>query len=142
MIYFVDDDVNQMRPFRDELEFRGYTVKSLRHSDEALQCLRQASDVELVILDVMLGTGPKESSEFSREETRDFLITGLALINKLMTESHDKFKNKVVIFSMASQSIVLDEISKSIDEHGVTYLRKTNYADPEEFGNKVIGQLK
>jgi CheY-like chemotaxis protein len=137
MIYFVDDDVNQMRPFRDELEEHGYSIKALRNADEALLCLKQVDDIELVIMDVMIGTGPSESSAFNRAETDDFLITGLVLIDKLMKANESKFSKNMVIFSMAHQPIVTERIKERAEKFHINYLRKSDYADPYKFCKKL-----
>lgn len=137
MIYFVDDDVNQMRPFRDELEEQGYQITTLRNADEALKCLEQANDIDLVITDVMIGTAPSEDSCFSREETEDFLITGLVLIDKLMKNHAKKLNQNIMIFSMAHQGLVVEKIDDTARKYDIQYLRKSDYADPYEFCKKL-----
>lgn len=137
MIYFVDDDVNQMRPFRDELEEQGYQITTLRNADEALKCLEQANDIELVITDVMIGTAPSEDSRFTSEETENFLITGLILIDKLMKNHATQLKNHLIIFSMGHQSFVVEKIEEIVKKYNIQYLRKSDYADPYEFCKKL-----
>jgi CheY-like chemotaxis protein len=152
MIYFVDDDVNQMRPFREELQANGYEVTELRNADEALDCLKKANDIELIIMDVMLGTGPKETSKFSMEETNGFLTTGLILIDRLtdffsglissdpLIKHKDlgALKNRLVIFSMTHQQEVIKEITKRVEKNNINHLRKSDYADPYDFYTTLI----
>ena len=137
MIYFVDDDVNQMRAYRDELEEHGYEVKALRNADIALDHLEQAVDIELIILDVMLGAKEKSSSRFDAEDTEGFLITGLILLDKLMEQQHIKTNRTLIIFSMAHQVSVINKIEKQVEKYGINYLRKYDYADPYEFCKKL-----
>ena len=137
MIYFIDDDVNQMWPFRNELEEQGYQVKALRNADEAFDHLEQAQDIELVIMDVMIGTGPKQTSRFSAAETDDFLKTGLVLVDKLMQKNASKLQKRLLVFSMAHQIPLVGEIEKTVNKYNITYLRKPDYADPYEFCKKL-----
>ena len=141
MIYFVDDDVNQMRPFRDELEINGYQVTALRNADEALDCLEKADDIELIIMDVMIGTGPMKTSRFNAEETENVLKTGLVLVDKLMKEHANHLQKRLIIFSMAHQLYLREEIEKTKNIHKVEYLCKSDYADPYDFCKK-LAELK
>ena len=58
MILFVDDDVRSLRPYCDELEFRGRECRIVGSVDEALRVLkRQSSEIELVVWDMMMPSG-------------------------------------------------------------------------------------
>jgi CheY-like chemotaxis protein len=58
MILFVDDDVRSLRPYCDELEFRGRECRIAGSVDEALRVLRSnTNEIELVVWDMMMPSG-------------------------------------------------------------------------------------
>lgn len=58
MILFVDDDIRSLRPYCDELEFRGKECRIVGSVDEAMRVLRQhTSEIELVVWDMMMPSG-------------------------------------------------------------------------------------
>lgn len=137
MIYLVDEDVNQLSAFAEELRFRGFAVLQIDNADSAFDCLIAAEDVELVIVDVMLGTADSEISRFSRERTSDFLTTGLALLEDLFFVDSDKFKSKVLLFSMTSTPTLLQTVLRASAKYGAPFLRKRDYVSPYAFGEKI-----
>ncbi len=137
MIYLVDEDVNQLSAFAEELRFRGFDVLQIDNADSAFDCLLAAQDIELVIVDVMLGTADPEISRFSRERTTDFLTTGLALLDDLFLVDGQKFKSKILLFSMTSTPTLLQAVQRASSQYGAPFLRKRDYVSPYAFGEKV-----
>lgn len=137
MIYLVDEDVNQLSAFAEELRFRGYNVLQIDNADSAFDCLTTAQDVELVIVDVMLGTADPEISRFSREKTTDFLTTGLALLEDLFLVDGSKFRNKIILFSMTSTPNLVQAVQRASTLYAAPFLRKRDYVSPYSFGEKI-----
>jgi ActR/RegA family two-component response regulator len=137
LIYLVDEDVSQLSAFADELRFRGYNVKQIENADDAYSWLVAAQDVQLVIIDVMLGTLDPDTSRFSRDKTLDFLTTGLALIKDLVDHDPDKFKHKLVLFTMTSTPNLVMEVQHASQEYHAPFLRKRDYVSPYSFGTKI-----
>ncbi len=142
MIYIVDEDVYQLRPYAIELEIRGYDVKQLNNADCAYRTLSQASDIDLVLLDIMLSTEDSNTSKYTREATRDFIKTGLLLLNDLVLSNPRYFPRCLAVFSMGTQEWLVREIIEETEKHSIPYLRKREYPSPYAFGNKVEELLK
>lgn len=124
MIYLVDEDVVQLQSLVAVLEFRGLSVKQIDNADDALDVLKNAIDVDLVLIDVMLGTRDSASSQFTRVNTQDFLITGLELANKLTKSGNNAYPAKLAFLSMASRAHLVDQIKEKARELNVPYLDK------------------
>jgi DNA-binding response OmpR family regulator len=137
MIYIVDEDVIQLRPYAIELEIRGYNVKQLNNADCAYRILSQAKDIEFVLLDIMLATEDSNTSRYKREETRDFIKTGLLLLEDLNLANPEYFPSHVAVFSMGSQEWLVKEIIKSTINNNIPYLRKREFPSPYLFGDKI-----
>jgi len=142
MIYFVDEDSTQLTPYIVELELRGYQVVPIDNADDAYKVLSGASDIQLVILDIMLAAGPSGTSRFSRERTHDFILTGLALLEDLNNTNAAHFPRRVVVFSMANQDWVVNDIRKAAEQYQIAYLQKRDYPSPFGFGEKIAEILK
>lgn len=137
MIYIVDEDVLQLRPYAIELEIRGFQVKQINNADCAYRVLSNASDIELVLLDIMLATEDAGNSRYTREATRDFIKTGLILLEDLSHTNPTYFPSHVAVFSMGSQEWLVREIIEKTQKANIPYLRKREYPSPFAFGNKV-----
>ena len=58
MILLVDDDIRSLRPYCDELEYRGRKCRLVGSVDEAIRVLKhQARDIELLVFDMMMPSG-------------------------------------------------------------------------------------
>lgn len=142
MIYVVDEDSSQLTPYLVELELRGYQVYPIDNADDAYKQLSGASDIELVVLDIMLAAGPASTSRFSREKTRDFILTGLAVIEELAKVNSKHFPSDIVVFSMANQDWAVSEIRKITNQYQIPYLQKRDYPSPFAFGETITQILK
>lgn len=142
MIYFVDEEAFQMSPFATELRLRGYKVKFLKDADIALRVLENAEDIELVIIDVMLAPDQEAESKFSRNETEDFLQTGLLLLRYLIEFRGQEFGKKCLFFSMANQPNLVAEIKKVARMYSIPYCAKKDYSKPWVFADVVEGLIK
>lgn len=124
MIYIVDEDVVQLQPLVAVLEYMGRSVAQIDNADDAYDHLRGANDVELVLLDVMLGTRDAETSHFSRVDTQDFLTTGLQLADKLCGCGNSAYPKALAFLSMASRPHLVDQIRERARILGIPYIDK------------------
>ncbi|MCP4695720.1 MAG: response regulator [Gammaproteobacteria bacterium] len=137
MIYIVDEDVRQMRPYSTELKIRGFEVEILRNADEGWMRLKTAKDIDLAIFDVMIGTGETKESKFNRKSTHNFSQTGLRLLEDLCKARMGIFPERAVIFSMASDRKLVSEINRVSKEKNIPYLKKRDYSNAFLFGEWV-----
>lgn len=138
MIYFCDEDVNQIKPFVFYLQYKGHNVEILENADLAYQILSSANDIELALLDVMYAANPnKLSSIFNTAETRDFTITGLILLEKLISVRNDYFPLRAVFFSMVTDPILIETIQATSKKHKINFLRKSEFPTPDSFGERI-----
>lgn len=132
MIYIVDEDVSQLQSLVAVMQFLGYEVVQVCNADDAYDRLVDATDVDYVLLDVMLGTRPSSASRFSRVDTQDFLTTGLELATLLAKCGNTHFPKRLAFFSMASQAFLVDKIRERSKLLGIPYL------DKKEIGRSVM----
>lgn len=143
MIYFVDEDVSQVRPFATELILRGYEVESIRDADEAFRRLSRLTECNLVIIDVMLAVDiSAETSRYTRENTIEFTRTGLRLLEDLVVENGALFPRRAILFSMATSREIVAEIERVSGRLGVPFLRKSEFGTPHAFGERIVAFLK
>ncbi len=90
MIYFVDEDMNELEPFAIELMNRGYEVSMIGDADEAFSALIDAKAIDAVILDVMLATKENGVSQYNAVDTNNFITTGLSLLDDLVEQFKEK----------------------------------------------------
>jgi len=133
VIYIVDEDVVQLQALVAVLEFLGYNVKQISNADDAYDILSNAKDVELAMIDVMLGTRGSSNSRFSRTDTQDFLTTGLVLANLLAACGNPIFPKRIAFLSMASSAFLIDSIRERAKSLDVTYY------DKREIGRDIMG---
>lgn len=137
MIYFVDEDIRQLRPFKTDLEMRGFEVTILPTADQAFEVLVNNESIELVILDIMLAATTITKSRYDSDTTKDFLTTGLVLLDDLILHDKQNFPRKVALFSMATGNNIVSEIRATAKKHKIEYLRKKEYLSSYKFGEKI-----
>jgi CheY-like chemotaxis protein len=142
MIYFIDEDVNETEPYVYHMRFLGYEATVIDNADDAFELLVNASDIDAVILDVMLATKKSESSRFNALSTNNFVTTGLKLLDDLVQQGNEnnagKIPEKVVLFSAATRQEIVSQITSKKEEHGVIYLNKLEYDDVDDFAEIII----
>jgi CheY-like chemotaxis protein len=79
MILFVDDEKQYVENVISEMESLGLRVRFCPTVDEALQALEAPTDIEAIILDVMMPHG----QSFTASETDDNMITGLRFLARI-----------------------------------------------------------
>ena len=144
MIYFVDEDEVQLEPFKMELEIRGYEVGNIMDADEAYSILTKCQDdLQLAIIDVMLSadTDPNKS-RFNRARTKDYLETGLRLVEDLIETRNDLFPEKALLFSMASDPNLLKSIESVSSKHNIPFYDKNKYTSALKFGDDIDKHIK
>lgn len=142
MIYFIDEDYRKLRALASELTtFHGFKTKIIRDADSAFRELSDAhaSDVELVIIDVMLAAkADGATSRYSREATDDYHQTGIVLLDDLVMVNPSVFPTKSVYFTHASSGDLVKAISASASKHGIRILKKKDYDTAYDFGNDIV----
>ena len=136
MIYFVDEDVIQLEPFKIELRIQGYEVENIINADEAFDVLSKTNnDLRLAIIDVMLAADENPgASKYDRAKTRDYLQTGLCLLKDLIEVRPDIFPKRALLFSMASDRKLITEIDKVSKDYKIPFLNKNDYTSAVDFG--------
>ena len=143
MIYFVDEDVSQVRPFVTELLLRNYEVECIRDADEAFRKLSRVTACDAVIIDVMLAVEfAAESSRYTRESTVEFTRTGLRLLEDLINENSALFPRRAILFSMATSRELVAEVERISSRHSVPFLRKSEFGTPHAFGERIEAFVK
>lgn len=138
MIYVVDEDIVQLQALVAVLEVIGLDVTQIDNADDALESLTSASDVALVLIDVMLGTRDADQSTFSRKSTQDFLVTGLELADRLAKSGNPAFPSRIAFLSMASRPHVVSQIKEKSKELGIPFFDKREIAKGVmEFAEKI-----
>jgi CheY-like chemotaxis protein len=83
-ILIVEDDVDVREALATFLECEGYDVLEAGHGGEALRRLRQAHDVGLILLDLMMPV--MNGWEFRAEQTKDPAIASIPVV--VVTADH------------------------------------------------------
>lgn len=143
MIYFCDEDVQQIKPFAFEMELRGYSISILEDADKAFIGLSKNMNIELAIIDVMYAVNvDKEKSRFSRSNTQDFTITGLTLLDDLIVVRPDIFPKRALFFSMGASDNLIRQIRAKSKIHQINFLRKSQFPTPYAFGERIVAILQ
>ncbi len=105
-------------------------------ADEGLRRIETDANFDLLILDVMLATDAKiKHSSFSRENTNDFLCTGLVLAQRIRNLHKDL---PILFFTSTSSSILISQIDRTIESIGhSTVLYKHKFSSAIEFAEIV-----
>lgn|ERR1700690_1302493 len=145
MIYFIDEDIAQLRPFRAELTFRGYEVTTLPDADSAFSVLVKANpeSLQLAIIDVMLAANPDErASRYQRSNTNNFHKTGLLLLEDLIHFNPTTFPKHAAFLTHATNNDLIAEIDSVVHKHHIPFLRKRDFESALAFGERIETILK
>ena len=142
MVFIIDEDEIQMRPFMLELALRGIDAEQLLTADEALRRASHFGREDIFLVDVMLAVDvDAASSVFSRTSTDDYKITGLQLVDVLRKERPDLPPRNFILMSQAASSRMKDVIRRFASTQGVAYISKSAYDDPLTFGEEIQKKL-
>jgi hypothetical protein len=133
VIYYVDEEFNRNRSKIRYLGLKGLAVRYLPNAEVAWDAIYEATDIELIIVDVMLAAG----SRYGRAETNGFLTTGLSLVADLLQQKTALQPSRILLFSAATRADITSEIQKLVNERGVRYARKTDFDTPQAFASYV-----
>lgn len=136
-IYFIDEDHPILQSWLIELEFRGFSVRSISDADRAFALLEHATDVEWVIIDVMLAASEQRDSRYPEERTEQGLIAGLTLLRDLCKVRPDIFPRKAHLLTAATNKEPYMAARECANELGITLTRKTDVEGPRDFGDRV-----
>jgi two-component system response regulator FlrC len=84
-ILLVEDEVSLRSLLRAVLQSRGFRVVAARDCDEALQTLREAERIDLLLTDVQLGE--MSGTELAHRVSKDYPTLGVLLTSGFLPES-------------------------------------------------------
>jgi hypothetical protein len=127
-----------MKPFRSEIAGLGHEVVPIAFAEDALERLCGADDVDLVILDVMLGVRSSAASQiFSPQATRDGSQTGLVLLRELMGCNPECFPTRCMLITHSTLPAVLKATRQVSSDHKVPWYPKSQFSTPYSFSRTV-----
>lgn len=147
MIYFIDEDDIQLRPFRLELALRDLESELIENADDALKQVERFTSSDYVFVDVMLAAWPnEEQSAFGREETDGYKTTGLVLVGRMLQAIADQKcalpTSHIVLMSQAASPTTRSKIDIFAKHHGLRFIPKSQFDDPCMFGEQVEAIVK
>ncbi len=138
MFYVIDEDEIQLKPLRLELDLRGIANELIPNADEALRLLPTFQPTDYLAIDVMLAVNPEEGrSSFSRDETEDYKLTGLKLVEKIVAAPSNFPLSHIILMSQAASKRMIDRIAQFAKQHGIIWLSKSAYDDPVPLGDQI-----
>lgn len=135
-VYFVDEDFGRYGPWIVECSFQRLDVCGIGDADQAYNQLTDATDVELVVVDVML-SAKYQSSRFSPERTDNYLKTGLCLAEDLASNGGPAFPNRIVLLTNAVGDDIFraaNDVRKMLD---IPLWQKPQILSPFDFAERV-----
>jgi len=130
-ILLVDEDRIQMRPFIAEVELRGHTVRLVEEADDGLNAAKQLKRLDLAIIDIMLPS----VNRYSSEETQNHLYTGVFLARDIRRAHPDV---PLLLISNHRFPESLRKIDRAMTSIGnCAFLSKQSFFDPGEFADVI-----
>jgi CheY-like chemotaxis protein len=144
MIFFIDEDSAAFRAWTSELRLRGLQVECLWNANEAFDRLYkiEQTEVQLVIIDVMLAVEDVDDDRFSLERTYEYLETGLCLLDDLVEQNPAVFPDRAVLLTNTINEKILRAAVKKSTGHKVPLWKKANIYSPVDFGDLVANQIQ
>lgn len=143
MVYFIDEDIGQAEAWAAILGVKGYDTQVIGDAESALRHFAKCDDVELVIIDVMLaGSADGTGTHFRRDETDDFQMTGVILLDELVKLRGDIFPISAVLLSQNVKREIVQRIEGSALHHCIPFWRKAEFNDITEFYVKAVAQME
>jgi DNA-binding NtrC family response regulator len=137
MIYFIDEDVSQLRSYAMAFELSGYEVQQISNADEGFLILKTLQKNDFILLDVMLRTGDAKDSIFTREMSSDFIQTGIAFLEMAVKTYGLNICKQIAFFTNANQINLLKEVKNAAKRHSVALLSKSDFPSPKSLVNKI-----
>ncbi|MFZ3349351.1 MAG: hypothetical protein WA268_00580 [Xanthobacteraceae bacterium] len=112
-----------------------YQIELVANATDGLHSILSKSreGMDFAIVDVMLTQG-EDKVTFSDQMTRNGVITGLILVDKLLNDaSRYPWHNKLLIFSRASDPTIVVQIENYASRNRIKYLRKSNDLKATQF---------
>ncbi len=144
MIFFVDEDSSAFGAWILELEVRGHSVQIIRNADAAFVrlCEVNESEVNLVVIDVMLAVADPASTRFGGERTDDNLETGLYLLKDLCEQNGDVFPRCAILLTNTANPTTKREARKMSSTFGTPLWEKSAIYSPVNFGDRIEQRLR
>jgi CheY-like chemotaxis protein len=138
-IFFVDDDASAYRAWLAELELAGFTVEAVTNADAAFNRLWNvdADDVALVVIDVLLAV-EDHTSRFSEERTRNYLETGLRLLDELVEQNSAVFPRRAVLLTSSMSYETLGSVRRTCAEYAIPLWRKSEIVSPLDIRDRIV----
>jgi hypothetical protein len=143
-IFFIDEDIAGYRAWLAELELSGYVVEPMRTADEAFERLWDIGrdDVALVVVDVLLAVEDLASTRFSEERTKNYLETGLRLLEDLVEQNPVVFPRRAVLLSGSTSHDTVASVRRTCKEHGIPFWRKAEIMSPLDLSDRITDRLR
>jgi len=140
-VYFVDEDVGTTAAFRAQVSRKGYAVEPIQFAEDGEARLLSAVDVELAIIDVMLGQRGGVS-RYSLDRTHFGLTTGLRLVDALVEARSDLYPERLALWTHARNTEVVSLAQEHARKYSIPLLRKRNFRTGKEFADRIDGIVK
>ena len=138
-IYFVDEDAHKFGAWLKDLELRRYKVTTVTDADRAFDLLIRATDVEWVIIDVMLSATEQPATKYPRERTDDSLETGLVLLQDLVDQRGEIFPRRASLLTNTTKDATYRAAAACAERHGITLIDKLLIGSARDFGRLISG---
>lgn len=136
-IYFVDEDYPKFRAWLLELEYRNLRVQPLEDADRAFAVLEVATDIEWVIIDVMLAASEREVSRYEVGRTDGSLETGLVLLRDLCRVRPDVFPHRAQLLTNTTNDSTYRAARQCAFDHGIELIDKVSVDGARDFGDRI-----
>ena len=144
MIFFVDEDYPAFGAWLAELRTRCHDVECLWNADAAFRRLwtAEASEVGLVIIDVMLAVEDASNTRFTAARTDAYLETGLYLLEDLATQNGGVFPRRAVLLTNTINDATYRAAQRMGQKYDVPVWDKSSFDSPVDFADQVERRMK
>jgi len=114
-ILWIEDETYHLQALPKLLAMRRIDTIKARTKSEAIEALKNNSEYDLVLLDIIL---PQDTRDILQDNTEPFDdLVGLSILRKLM---HENYSVPIFVFSIVNDHDVINEI----ENYGVRYYYK------------------
>ncbi len=139
LVYIVDEDRRQIRPYVDTLRSWQYDVEVLPRADIAYDRLVEERKGCLVVIDIMLARGEPTKVALQNEKP---VSVGLALFEELVRESAPLFPAHAAFFTHVEQPGIVRRAERIAAQYNIPLWRKRDYRSGYRFASAVDDQVK
>ena len=141
-LMWVDDNTSMTDGMVVLFELAGHKVSRAQDASAALELIHThgIDKFGAVIVDVMV-TGGSNGSFFSREKTRDYVLTGLVLAEAIVDKYGEAGRKRIFIYTRATQEWVLRAVDTTARALNVQWSRRGAQITPEHFLSMIEGMI-